>query len=329
MKHKNLKKILLLSTSLFLVSLASCEKDENVEKPERKTMQLGLYPQNLVVDDELITSLNSKAGELPTSLDLKEWTDCNYYIEGNIESYMYYKDIDNDNDGINDYRGVYFTEYRPFDYNEESSSLFSAQDDNLYLINQVYWFSYEKIEWEILKEEDGKKLIITTLALDSQDFMPSRERQRFDHNGGYGFASSWSLSNIRKFLNEDFYNMAFSDLEKQKILTTEVDNSVDSTGVNDYNIAGDPTYDKLFLLSYKEVTTYFESDSDRLAYGSDYAKSQGLVTSRNDKCSWYLRSAYDHDQVRYVNSYSKDNLSYNETGINSIGIRVSCYINSN
>ena len=75
---------------------------------EDNKIYFGTYPQTLVDNDSLISELNTIAGTLPTSTNSYNWTDYNYYIEESVESYMFYQDIDYDNDGYYDYRGVYF-----------------------------------------------------------------------------------------------------------------------------------------------------------------------------------------------------------------------------
>ena len=60
---------------------------------------------------------------------------------------MYYIDIDIDNDDSYDYRGVYFTRYRPLSTESPSESI---QPLNGYEIETTYWFKYEPIEWDVL-----------------------------------------------------------------------------------------------------------------------------------------------------------------------------------
>ena len=253
--------------------LADTLNDIAYTRDENK-IYFGTYPQTKVTDNTLISELNTLAGSLPTSSNKANWTDYNYYISSSVTSFMYYQDIDYDNNGIYDYRGVYFTSYRPHYYSYSSSN--SYQDDNGYTRNTVYWFTYDPIEWNILTESSGKALIIANLILDSQDYYPNSSSSSFSHNGGEGYANNYELSNIRKFLNDNFYNTAFNDLQKELIEITEVDNSASSTASSSNGYACNNTNDKMFLLSYKEVTTYYTSDSARTAKGSDYAKCQGL-----------------------------------------------------
>ncbi len=68
------------------------------------------------------------------------------------------------------------------------------------------------------------------------------------------------------------------------------------------------TNDKMFLLSYKEATTYFTSSSERLAEGSDYAKCQGLWVSHwvfefgnyDGNSCWWLRSPHINNYAYFV-----------------------------
>ena len=297
---------------------------------EDSKIYFGTYPQTKVTDNTLISELNTLAGNLPTSTNKYNWTDFNYYISSSVTSFMFYQDIDYDNDRTYDYRGVYFTQYRPYYYSNSSSTSDSYQDDNGYSTNTIYWFRYDPIEWDILTESDGKAQIIANLILDSQDYYPSNSTEKFEHNGGTGFANNYELSAIRKFLNDTFYNTAFNDFQKKIIETIEVDNSVDSTGQSsNFNVCNN-TNDKIFLLSYKEVTTYYTDSTARQAKGSDYAKTQGLYVSTNsstlENSYWTLRSPYYNfaNEAYFVSIsgyFGHDNVR--STGY---GVRPACWI---
>ena len=117
----------------------------------------------------------------------------------------------------------------------------------------------------------------------------------------YNFESkavTWETCSLRAWLNDDFYNTAFTAAEQAKILTTEVeneDNPISGTG------GGNNTNDKLFLLSYSEVTNpaygfssdFSTYDTARWAQGTDFAKGNGLWvltdSSYLGNSSWWLR----------------------------------------
>lgn len=294
---------------------------------EDNKIYFGKYPQTKVEDDTLISSLNDLAGEKPTSANMHNWTSYKYYISGSVEDYMFYQDIDIDSDGSYDYRGVYFTSYRPYNYSSSSSSSNTYQNENGYSTNTIYWFSYDPIEWDVLTESNGKALIIANLILDSQEYYPSASSSSFSHNGGTGYANNYELSAIRKFLNDNFYNTAFNDLEKSIIETTNVDNSASSTGYSSNSYACNNTNDKMFLLSYKEATTYFSSYTARKAKGTDYAKCQGLYVNSSSYSYWWLRSpsSYDASIAQHVNHGG--GISDFHVLSTDYGVRPACYIN--
>lgn len=293
---------------------------------EDKKIYFGSYPQTLVHEDtnaDLINELNTLSGN-------KTWTSYKYYIKDEVSDYMYYVDIDYDNNGTYDYRGVYFTKYRNsyISKGENSSPDKSYQDDNGYVINTKYWFSYDPIEWDILSERDGKALIIANLLLDSQEYYNNYTNEETLHNGQTGYSNNYELSNIRKWLNDNFYNSAFNSLGKSLIVKTIVDNSSSSTTSNENAYACNNTEDYMFLLSYKEATTHYHANKQRQTQGTDYAKCQGLLTkSSNVANMWWLRSPYNNsgDGVLRVD-YSGTVESHSPVNQTKAGIRPACYI---
>jgi uncharacterized repeat protein (TIGR02543 family) len=277
-----------------------------------KTIYFGSYPQTKVTDDDITTALNNMAGMLPTSDNSANWISYGYYISGSVSNFMWY--IDKEYNGEK-YRGVYFTSYRPYDTTTSSSADNSWQDDNGYYTSTVYWFRYDPIKWTILDENDGKVLILADLALDSQQFYRNDYQYTQTRNGRSVYATDYAESDIRKWLNDTFYNTAFNDLQKALIETTLIDNV--TTGVNAesvYSTNQIKTKDKIFLLSYKDVyatSAYVNSSVARRKKSTDYAKSQGCFTltdsGEKGECYWWLRSPYCGSNysffVYYGNSY--------------------------
>ena len=290
----------------------------------------GSYPQSEVTESGLKSTLNSKAGTLPTSSNSQKWTSYGYYISGSVSDYMWYIDV---TEGGEQYRGVYFTSYRPY-YMTNSSGPSTYQYDNGYTINNVYWFKYEPLKWRILSESDGKALILCESIIDSQQYY--RDYSSHTINGNTVYANNYEYSDIRAWLNETFYETAFNDLQKALIETTTVDNSARSTspnntlwnnGINIY--ACNNTYDKIFLLSEQDVTNSaygFNSsasnyDTVRRKQNTDYSKVQGVYTysggSYDGNSWWWLRSP----DYRFSNSarevYYGGNANYADTVANS------------
>lgn len=287
------------------------------------TIYFGSYPSKLIEDDDIISQLNLMAGKTPTPANLYNWNDYNYYIANEVTSYMYYQDLDIDNDGLNDYRGVYFRQYRPYKCDLSSNIDNSYQDNNGYLVNTIYWFKYEPISWSIINEKSGKAMIIADVIIDTQEYYSSVNDETFEHNDGTGYANNYALSNLRKWLNEKFYTDAFSSLQRSMIKDVEVDNSPASTkrSTNDYSCIN--TNDKIFLQSYYE---YYSND---LPYdfmknipSTDYAKAQGLIKENYDTTYyWWLRSPSGSNANNVIIARTS------QEAVNNIyGIRPVCYI---
>ena len=159
----------------------------------------------------------------------------------------------------------------------------------------VYFGAYEQdnntsngkelIEWLVLAKEKNRILVISDKALDFQTYNSSIT------------SVTWETCTLRKWLNNDFINAAFSDDEKAMIPTVTV--SADKNPQYDTD-PGNATKDKVFLLSIVEAEKYFTSDEARVCVPTEYAISNGACTSDSytkggkATCWWWLRSpGYD------------------------------------
>ena len=132
----------------------------------------------------------------------------------------------------------------------------------------------EYVEWLVLEIKDGKALVISKYALDCKQY----------HHTDV----TWETSTLRKWLNNDFLNSAFSADEKAMIPTVTV--SADENPGYSTN-PGKATQDQVFLLSVPDANKYFSSDSARQCKPTDYAVANGVdVNSSNGNCDWWLRS---------------------------------------
>lgn len=263
----------------------------------------GYYPQTEVTDSNITTALAAQTGSLPTSGNAGSWTSYGYYDSGVVSEYMWYVDISYQG---NKYRGVYFSQYRPFWPSVVGNRDNSYQYDNGYYVDTVYWFRYEPIRWKVLQESGRNAFLLCDIALDSQSF---------DYKGNDVYNNNYAESTIRAWLNDTFYNTAFTELQQELILTTTVDNSLESTGDDKNPYVCEDTEDKIFLLSYMEAKSYDLDNASLIRKSTDYAKSQGCCQSTVDRyignCFWWLRSPDNHysyyarrvDYVGNVNYY--------------------------
>lgn len=265
---------------------ATAEPQSDLYTREGDYIYFGSYPQSEVIDETLKSALTNAAGATST------WTSYDYYIEGQISNFMVYKDVSFDGER---YRGVYYTDYRPTWTGGGISQVEVAltyQYQFRHYSNVVYWFKYEPIRWVILTESNGEAFLLADVFLDSQDYHYTKNQ-----TNGYD-ANNYEQSHIRAWLNDIFFNTAFTDIEKEIIKTTLVDNSVNSIGTEyGHSYVCNDTFDKIFLLSLSEVTNsnygfssnYNDKDSKRVAITTAYAMSQGA----NVYAYWWLRSPGD------------------------------------
>ena len=117
------------------------------------------------------------------------------------------------------------------------------------------------IEWLVLDydETNNRSLLISRYIIDMKPY----HSEKID--------ITWEECTLRKWLNSDFLNEAFTAQEQSAILLTDVDNSRDQ-GYRDWNtIGGNNTQDKVFLLSYTEAHKY-------LGVKKDYTNNDNIVS---------------------------------------------------
>ncbi len=277
-------------------------------------VEFGSYPQSRVMNSSLVSSLNSVS---------KNWVSYGYYSGtgacGTMAQGDWMKYADFTYNGTK-YRAVTFSQYRP--YMTDYLSSYSCQEDNGYTPNNIYYFKYEPLKWRVLDPSTG--LVLCENIIDSQAYSNTIYEYGTDSYGGTAYwndaehthyANDYATSSIRAWLNDDFYNTAFSSSQRAGILTSQLDNRAYSASRSKYN--SETTYDKVFLLSVNEMqnTAYgfsidTASDPARQAKGTDYAKCQGLDVDSSSGCSNYrLRSAGDNSDCA-CHVYSGGGLNY-------------------
>ena len=264
-------------------------------------VQFGSYPQTKVSDETLILELNAIAPVWD------EWTSYGYY-SGNGEydsmvqgDWIRYYDLEYNN---KTYRAVKFLKYVPGHTEaEEPDESRARQAINGYTINNIYWFEFEPLIWRVLDIDTG--LVMCENVIDARPFI-FKIYLNGTYTDGYittyndevctTYSSDYVTSSIRQWLNNDFYNIAFNSSENGDISETTLDNS--SPKSSKYNST--TTTDKIFLLSYNDITNRsygFNSspsnyDIARKGKRTDYAAALGLA-EYSGHSHWTLRSAFN------------------------------------
>ena len=225
-------------------------------------IKFGSYPQSEIDDKALIAELDALA---------PEWE---YWRSYNSSNSTRYTDVS--------YGGY---KYRGEAYNEWSI---------------ITWYLFENIEWQVLNPEKGlvvSRNILGYRAFNSSiyyngEITGSKIFTYFNSSGAY--ANDYVTSYPRQWLNDYFYEEAFTNFEKNKIATTTLSNK------GYYNIKGTEFYcqldsadtnDKIFLLSYEEVQnsdfrlagSNMDEKAARFAGSTDYSKYV-------NNTGWFLRS---------------------------------------
>ena len=122
--------------------------------------------------------------------------------------------------------------------------------------------------------------------------------------GDLVYPCNYAYSTIRNWLNDSFYNTAFTPLQQAAVQITTIENGP-ATMSSSFNSSftkktkkDEQTIDKVFVLSYSEVNNgnsgaSFSSLQSNCLYQkktTDYAQSQGVYAQQGNG-EWWLRSA--------------------------------------
>lgn len=148
----------------------------------------------------------------------------------------------------------------------------------------------EPIEWIALEKNDDRLLLI------SKDILDCRQYHLDDTNTDI----TWEDCSLRSWLNETFYDAAFSVEEQAMIKETTV--MADKNPEYATN-PGNNTVDKVFLLSITEVEKYFGTDEERQCEATSYAVANGANEDYKGDYIWWLRSpGYSSNYAAYVDT---------------------------
>ena len=97
--------------------------------------------------------------------------------------------------------------------------------------------------WKVLTTTDEAALLIAERAIDSREY------------NEYFEDTTWEASGMRRWLNGEFIEKAFSPSEKDRIMSSRI-----CTPDNGRSCGGGDTEDRIFLLSIDEAEKYFSLD---------------------------------------------------------------------
>ncbi len=244
-----------------------------------KTLTYGLYPQTNVNDEELLTALNA--------LTTPETN--GYYF----------------------YENAYYTKLSatPLPYLD-----FTFDNGTVIENGTNYWFKCEPITWNVLSNNNGEYYILSSVLLDTHCYYSDTNNRVI--GGKIIYSNNYEHSDIRSWLNDEFYNSAFA-LSNSHIQTTTVYNSASTTSPSENPYVCNDTEDKVFLPSYQDYinSNYGFLDSE------DYTKTRECKTTdwaraRGAYCDCDTDSSYQYNGFYWTRSpYSSGSSPTNDDDV--------------
>lgn len=158
---------------------------------------------------------------------------------------------------------------------EELKNLVPDSNSDVYYKGERYkvvskwgkeWYKYEPIQWTVFNQNDGAAYLMSDAILYGLNWKTN----------AWCVSVKWSESDLRKWLNEDFYNMAFTQAEKKCIFKTNVESCLSN--------GKEWTADYVFVPSEEELTQFGVYSSGKLI---------GNKTEYAGRDDYYLRCQRD------------------------------------
>ena len=172
-----------------------------------------------------------------------------------------------------------------------------------------YYQNYDElspVKWRVLDVADDRALLLSDRALESKSFKVSSLKADDVANflANLKKEMSWSASDLRRWLNSEFFNICFNQKEQSMI-----------TSARHMSGFGEETEDRIFLLSKDEVEKYFPEREDRqtgitmhvimkLNPGENDLKKLAGKTDRLIK-NWWLRTSEEMG-ANYVSGFNNN-----------------------
>ena len=291
MKRKKIVTVvsLCLAFSMMLASCASDKKEKNSSSKESSASE-----------SETVTDASDKKAESSISVSSSASTQETDQIDGTTASTVSAATLEDPSESTEE-----TSEAQPSEVTPVSLSSIKAGD-------VITFGSFEQdnntsngaedIEWIVATVEDGRALLLSKYLLYSMPYNSAGD-------------IAWEESDIRNWMNGEFYNEAFDESEKASIYEVELETKEPGYARNI------TTKDHVFLLALSDLGKYFESEmgywdetykvgSDcyyLMTYATPYAEAHGAfnVTLNNKSakktvtehpefkgvvtCEWWLR----------------------------------------
>lgn len=193
--------------------------------------------------------------------------------------------------------------------NDEAENGIISYNGNLYYREGKRIFEYEPIQWRVLSVASDGIYVVSKKILDCKPY---------DDND----SCIWAQSTLRSWLNNYFYNFAFTKNEKQAIINTHLINENNPRYWN--TDGGADTYDNVWIPSVTDVVDKSKGLSEDYTYDNseDNEQRKANGTMYSPVYEWWLRTPgyrnYSGNMDRYcsmVNEYGQVEGCINYNGL--------------
>ena len=248
-------------TEITIKGNVKIDEDEKIRigiTPKKRLESIGEYPSKLVTDKDLISKLKmllTKECYVKQSLNYKPDDRENWFC-----------DIEYQN---KKYRALYFENYKSLEYNiPEGIDNYLCQNVNKFVKMNVYFFEYEPMVWNIIKEDETAKILITKQVVDSRHFNDSLA----DENQAY--PNEYNHSSLKVWIEKSLKNTLFSVCKKLKIL--------------EMRLANFDEFESIQKLNFHQ------------AKPTDYAKAQGVYCTGKYAAWWIDKKGETNNLIHYI-----------------------------
>ena len=283
------------TTDVLKVSVAAAGTTEasNIKYKKGDLVEFGSYPQKRVTSSDLIKSLNKitlnwKNDEYESSYKYVYNEKSKSFKKVYSATIIKYADVEYKGEK---YRALRITK-RDGDYTENVMGYHPDDDAYQYKYKTTYWFKYQPLVWRVLDPETGT--VICESVIDVKPFSKVaylKDYVYYTSSECDAFAGDYNKSTVRKWLNNTFYETAFSTKEQALFKTTKIRR----VELGDF----DKTMNaKFYLMSYGEFDAeemlwytgrYIDNPEEKVPF-SDFATMK--ADNSESYKQWMLRDGY-------------------------------------
>ena len=174
-------------------------------------------------------------------------------------------------------------------------------------------YADEPIHWTVREIVNGKALLISDGPIDCRKFNTEWR------------SMTWEGCSLRKWLNGEFLEEAFTTEERSRIASVQNSNpAIPRSGID----GGADTSDMIFCLSLDEALKFFPTDEERICKPSTQQASVRIWTwMENGASSWWLRTPGEQGwYAAFVGATGKINYFGDNITEETIGVRLAMWV---